>query len=399
MPTIGIIREGKKPEDLRTPLSPKHCNELMQYFPGTTVKVQPSPYRCFSDHDYATAGIELSEDMTDCDILMGVKEVPVEQLIAGKTYFFFSHTIKKQAHNRNLLRAVLQKNIRLIDYETLVWDAGNRIIGFGRFAGIVGTHYAFLMWGKKHSSFYLKPAHQCRDYNELVEQYHELNLPPMRMVLCGDGRVAHGCIELLKKLKIHHVTPEEFLESEYHEPVYVHLRSEDYYTHRYGREWDKSYFYKHPEDHISVFKPYYQKADVLINGVFWKDGIPKFFTSEEMKGEDFRIRIISDITCDIPGPIPSTLRSTTIQEPFYGYNPYSESETEPFLPNSIDVQAVGNLPCELPLDASLEFGEQLIRHVLPSILGPDREHIIEQATIAANGKLMPRYSYLHDFVS
>lgn len=399
MNTIGVIREGKKPYDHRTPLTPHQCVSLQQFFPGTKVLVQPSTHRCFSDEDYSNLGIELKEDLSECDILLGVKEVPVDELIADKTYLFFSHTIKKQAHNRNLLREILHKNIRLVDYETLVWEAGNRIIGFGRFAGLVGTHYALMMWGKKYGYYTMKPAHECKDLAEMIAQYDGVKLPPMRIVLCGDGRVGHGSLELLRKLKVHQVSQEEFLNDDYNEAIYVHLRSEDYYAHRDGRFWDKSDFYKHPEDYKSVFKPFYQKADIMVNAVFWKEGIAPFFTHEEMKGSDFRIKVISDITCDIPGPLPSTLRSTVIGDPFYGYNPLLEKEVQAFLPNVIDIQSVANLPCELPIDASIEFGEQLIRHVLPSLLVEDSENIIKTATIAEAGKLNDRFKYLEDFVA
>ncbi len=398
MKTIAIINEGKTPPDLRTPLTPEQCGAVIQKFPGTKVIVQSSHHRCYSNEAYNKLGIKVVDDVSTADILLGVKEVPVADLIADKTYLFFSHTIKKQPHNRKLLRAVLKKNITLIDYETLVWEAGNRIIGFGRFAGIVGTHYAFSMWGKKYSSYFLKPASACADMNEMYAQYREIILPPIKIVLCGDGRVAHGAIEMLKKLKIHHVTPEEFVENTYDHPVYVQLRSEDYYQRKDGREWDKSDFYKHPEDYRSSFAPYYQVADVMINAVFWKEGIEPFFTKEEMKRSDFNIKVISDITCDVPGPLPSTHRSTTIENPYFGYNALLEKEVTPFTPEVIDVQAVGNLPCELPVDASQEFGEHLIRHVLPYLLLEDTEGIIEGATIARNGSLTGKYAYLKDYV-
>jgi alanine dehydrogenase len=399
MQTLGIIREGKQPYDLRTPLTPQQCIELRERIPSLRVIVQPSPHRCFRDDEYAKLGIEVNEDMSACNVLLGVKEVPIPQLIAGKTYLFFSHTIKKQSYNRPLLRAIIQNNIRLIDYETLIWDSGNRIIGFGRFAGLVGTHYAFLMWGKKYGLYELKPAIECKTYAAMIEQYAGMKLPPMKIVLCGDGRVAHGAIELLKKLKVHHVSQEEFLENNYTEAVYVHLRSEDYYVRKDGREWDKADFYKHPEDYLSCFQPYYRQADVMINAVFWKDGVAPFFTREEMKGADFRIRIISDISCDIPGPLPSTLRPTIIGDPYYGYDPFLEKEVAPFQHNSIDVQAVNNLPCELPVDASYEFGEQLTRHVLPHLFSTQSNEVIKNATITENGMLTEKYRYLSDYVS
>jgi hypothetical protein len=254
------------------------------------------------------------------------------------------------------------------------------------------------MLGKKYGYYSLKPANQLKDYEALLEQYKGLDIPPVRIVVCGDGRVAHGALELMKKLKIHHVSQEEFLEEDYNKPIYVHLRSEDYYAHKDGRPWDKPDFYKHPEDYLSTFKPYYQKADIFINAVFWKEGIAPFFTNEEMKGSDFRIKVISDITCDIPGPVPSTLRSSTIAEPFFGYNVFSESEVMPFLSNVIDVQAVGNLPCELPVDASIEFGEQLKRHVLPLLFMGDKDNILKNATLTNEGQLTEKYHYLQDYV-
>lgn len=398
MKTIGVIREYKQPADLRTPLTPNDCLDLIKRFPGIKIIVQASPFRCFSDDEYRKIGIEVREDVSEADILLGVKEVPYNQLIADKTYLFFSHTIKKQAVNKKMLREILRKNITLIDYETLVWQGGHRIIGFGRFAGIVGAHYAFLMWGLRNKNFSILPANKCKNMDAMYAQYEGLQLPPMKIVLCGDGRVAHGAMEFFKRLKIHHITPEQFLETEYDHPVYVQLRSEDYYAHKDGRGWDKSDFYKHAENYRSTFSPYYRSADVMINAVYWHSKLEPFFTLEEMKNNDFRIKIISDISCDVPGPVPSTVRSTTIAEPFYGFNPFINKETAPFEGQHIDVQAVGNLPCELPIDASIEFGNQLVKNILPYLLLADTDDIIKNATIATAGALTERFSYLTDYV-
>lgn len=395
---IGLIREEKQPADLRVALNPHQCVELMRKFPDVEVVVQSSNWRCFSDDAYRKEGLRIVDDIHECDVLMGIKEIPKEKLIADKTYLFFSHTIKKQPYNRAMLRTILERNIRLIDYECLTWENGSRILGFGRFAGIVGMHNGFLTWGKKFGLYNLKPAYECKNYLDLKFQYKNITLPAIKIAMCGDGRVAHGALELLRYLKIREVTKQEFLEGKFDKPVFVHLRSEDYYARKDGKVWDKSDFYHNPEEYESSFKPYYQVADMMVNAIFWHQGIPAFFTKEEMKESDFNIKVIADITCDLNGPIPSTTKATTIENPVYGYHPFSEKITEPFLKHTVDVMAVGNLPCEVPADASTEFGESILRYVMPHLLNEDTDSIIQRATITEKGSLTDRYQYLADYV-
>ena len=396
---IGIIREGKIPHDKRVAFTPEQCTEITERFPETSLIVQPSAHRCIADELYKNEGLPLQEDLSSCDILFGIKEVPVDELLENKSYLFFSHTIKKQPHNRKLLRTVLERNIRLIDYETLTWSNGSRVLGFGRFAGIVGAHNGFITWGKKHSTFNLKPAYQCANYKEMVDQYANIQLPPLKIVLTGDGRVAHGCLELLDKLGIREVTPREFLEQTFSEPVYVHLVPEDFYAQKDGAVWDKADFYHNPENYVSTFKPYTRVCDLMLNAIFWNERIPRFFSLEDMKARDFKIKVIADISCDINGSIPATLKDTSIEDPVFGYHPLSETMVAPYQPNAIDIMAVSNLPCELPYDASDAFGDQLLKHVLGNLLLNDSDGMIERATIAQNGKLMPRFAYLADYVA
>lgn len=395
---IAILREEKQPPDLRTPLSPQQCLELIRKYPDVEIRVQTASFRCFDDDQYRKEGFEVVEDVTDCDILLGIKEVPKEKLIDGKTYLFFSHTIKKQPANRAMLRKIIEKKISLIDYECLTWENGNRILGFGRFAGIVGMHNGLLTWSKKFELFDLKPAYKCKNYLDLKLQYKNIQLPAVKIALCGDGRVAHGVLELLKYLKIKEVTKDEFLNQSFPFPVFVHLRSEDYYARKDGKIWDKSDFYHCPEEYLSTFEPYQRVTDIMVNAIFWHNGIPAFFTREDMKEANFNIKVIADITCDLNGPIPSTIKATTIENPVYGYHPMSEKETAPFLKHTIDVMAVSNLPCELPADASIEFGESILRYVIPHLLSEDKDSIIERATITLDGKLTDRYRYLADYV-
>jgi len=396
---IGIIREGKIPHDKRVAFTPEQCKELSTRFPDTEVIVQPSEHRCISDDDYIAAGITISEDLSACSILFGIKEVPVDALISDKTYLFFSHTIKKQPHNRKLLRAVLERNIKLVDYETLTWENGSRVLGFGRFAGIVGAHNGLLTWGRKMGLFTLKPAYLCSNYKEMINQYAAITLPPIKIALTGDGRVAHGCLELLDKLNIREVTPREFIEETYPYPVYVHLVPEDFYAQKDGAVWDKSDFYRNPENYVSTFKNYTRHCDLMLNAIFWNERIPRFFSLEDMKARDFNIRVIADISCDINGSIPATLKDTTIEDPVFGYHPLSETIVEPYQKHTIDIMAVSNLPCELPYDASQAFGEQLLKHVVGNLMLRDTGDMIARATIAENGALCHKYAYLSDYVA
>lgn len=399
MPILGLIREGKKPYDKRVALTPEQCLEIIEHFPGTSIIVQSSSHRCIADSEYEKVGIPVKEDISECDVLFGVKEVPVDELIAGKTYFFFSHTIKKQAYNRKLLRTILEKNIRLVDYEPLVSDRGSRVVGFGRFAGIVGAHAGLLAWGKKTKKFDLKAAWQCANYKEMIDQYASVQLGPLKIAICGNGKVAHGCIEVMNKLNIKQVDSNEFLNDQFEHAVFVHLMPEDFYAHKSGKQWDKSDFYQNPESYISSFKPYTKVCDLMMNAIFWNDRIPHFFTKEDMRSEDFKIKVIADISCDINGSIPATLKDTTIEDPVFGYHPFSETIEAPYLSDTIDIMAVSNLPCELPLDASEAFGNQLTKHVIGELLKKENSRMIGDATITRNGELTEKYKYLSDFVA
>lgn len=396
---IALIRERKTPPDERVALTPKQAAEVMKIFPHTEVVAEASPHRCFSDEEYEEAGVKVQDDVSDADILLGIKEVPVDNLIADKTYLFFSHTIKKQPYNRNMLREILKRNIKLVDYETLTWENGSRVLGFGRFAGIVGAYNGLLTWGKKFTRYELEKAHDLKTYDKVKSHIMNVNFPPMKIALCGDGRVAHGSLELLRNAGIREVTREEYLHNNFNVPVFVHLRSEDYYARRDGGMWDKSDFYVHPEEYESTFLKYAEVTDLMINAIYWNEKIPVFFTKENMKSSDFRIKVIADITCDIEGAIPCTTHATSIDDPVYGWHSYYEKETEPYLPNTVDIMAVTNLPCELPADASLEFGQSMVKYVLPFLLREDKDEIIHRATITENGELTERYEYLHDYIA
>jgi len=396
---VGIVREGKVPPDKRVPLTPEQCVEVMNQFSDVEVVVQPSFIRCFKDSEYTDKGIILQEDLSDCDVLLGVKEVKIDDLIPNKIYFFFSHTIKKQAYNRKLLQSMLAKNIQMVDYEVLTNKEGFRIIGFGRFAGLVGAYSGLRAFGLKNELFELKPAHECDDLNEMLQHLDDITLPPVKIAVTGDGRVASGVLEILNHMKIMRVSPEAFLcEEECEDPIFTQLLPNNYAKRKDGAIFDLMHFFKHPKDYENAFHPYTKTTDILIAAAYWDPNAPVLFSAEEMKNPDFQISVISDITCDIEGSIPSTKRAATIDDPYYDYNPFTGELEEAFSnPNNISVQAVDNLPNELPKDASDAFGRSLIDKVFPSLFGEDEDEIIKRASITKDGKLTEKFSYLQDF--
>ncbi|QQS31193.1 MAG: alanine dehydrogenase [Sphingobacteriales bacterium] len=394
---IGIIREEKNPPDNRVPLTPRQCSFIQENFPEVSISVQPSIQRCFADSEYEQAGIEVKEDLTKCHILMGVKEPLPDRLIAGKTYLFFSHTIKKQVSNQKLLQTIIQKNIELIDYECLRYANGKRIIGFGGFAGIVGAHNGLKAYGLKTGLYNLPPAYECGDYEQLKRVYERLILPPMKIALTGAGRVATGAKEVLDFLKIKHISVQEYLNNRYDYPVYVHLHNHDLYRHKKFHSYETHEFYHHPQLFYSTFLPFTSQTDLMINGIYWSPKAPVFFTKSDMNSPDFKIKVIADISCDINGSVPATLRATTIGNPVMGYNPKTQGEDTPYQPHTIDIMAIDNLPNELPRDSSETFGKLLIDHVLAELLQKSSP-IIEHATITKQGMLTELYEYLHDYV-
>jgi len=396
---IAVIREGKNPRDKRVALTPAQCADI-QANHHVKIIVQPSDIRCYTDEEYRTAGIALSDDISGCDVLLGVKEVPIDQLLEDKTYFFFSHTIKEQSYNRKLLQAILKKNIRLIDWETLTNAEGQRLIAFGRFAGMVGAHNALYTYGKRAGIFELPRMKDCKDYAEAQNHYTHLILPPIKIVLTGNGRVANGAAEVLDDMGIRKVSAAEYLGQTFQEAVYVQLGIKDYVRHRDKLDFETTEFYNHPERFESAFGPYLEVSDIFINGIYWDNRAPAFFTLDQMRSSSFHISVIADVTCDIApvSSVPSTIRPSTIAEPIYGYDPLSEQEADPFQPHVVDIMAIDNLPNELPRDASASFGEQFISSILPELIKGERSDVLARASISEKGELTQHFDYLRSFV-
>jgi alanine dehydrogenase len=398
---IGILRETKIPPDRRVPLTPSQVVELKESFPTVDFFVQPSDIRCYTDEEYRYLKIPLREDLSNCDILMGVKEVDRRVLIPGKTYLFFAHVAKKQEHNLELLREILTRKIRLIDYEYLTTDKGQRVVAFGRWAGIVGAYNALRARGIKTNRFKLKPAYQCLDLDEMWAGLRLIRLKPgLKILVTGEGRVASGAMETLGNCHgLVSVSPEDFLSREYDVPVVCQIGPQHYVKHTDGRPFDFNNFVHHPEDYVSDFRKYTKVTDVLVAAHFWDPKSPLFFTREDVEKPDFKISVIGDISCDIDGPIPTTIRATTIAEPFYSYNRTRHCEEEAFRhPDNITVMSIDNLPGELPRDASSDFGKQLMGHVLHDLFSDNDSPMLQRATITSGGTLEPQYSYLTDWV-
>lgn len=397
---IGLIHEGKQPTDRRVALPPAACKEVVERYPQVQIIVQSSDVRCFVDEDYASAGFEVRQDISDCDVLIGIKEVPINRLIPNKIYFFFSHTTKEQPYNRELLRSLLKLHIRMIDYEHLTDQNDRRIIAFGRFAGLVGAYNGLLTYGQKHGLFSLKRAHDCFDLKEMFAQCAKVKLPPIKIALTGGGRVAGGAVETLRAAGIRQVTCRNFVDQQYHEPVFARFKSIDYHYRLDGQPFQLQDFYNDPAAHGSRFWEIAQQAELLIAGAYWHPKAPVLFTPAQMADPAFRINTIADITCDIEGSIPSTKRPSTIEDPVYDYDPKTQTEQPAFSsPAHISVMAVDNLPNELPRDASQAFGRMFVDQVLPDLLYGDPHAKLARATITEEGKLTDAYAYLQGFVN
>lgn len=391
-----MIREGKVPHDNRVALTPAHCKWLHMNFDDVKVIAQRSPGRCYTDVEYTRAGVEVKEDLSECNLLLGIKEVPVDMLLEGKTYMFFSHTKKLQPANQKLFRALLDKKNTLIDYECLEHEDGTRIIGFGFFAGIVGAHNGMMVYGKRTGTFKLTRVSSVNSFQKLVHTYFGLKLPNIKIAVTGTGRVAHGVLEIMNLLGIHEVEPEEFLEKEFAYPVYVHLKGADLYVHKETGKYVRNDFHSNPQNYNCRFTDYLSQTDILMNGIYWEKNIPRLFELEDLARNDFRIKTIADITDDRNGSVPCNLGDSTIEDPVYGVDRNSFERTSPYLPNSVDVMAVGNLPNELPRDASRYFGEQMIKHVLDDIrLGGSKT--IDKATMIKAGKINEPFMYMKGY--
>ena len=395
---FGLIREQKNPPDRRVVLSPEACQKVLSAYEEARIIVEPSPIRTFTDQEYIAAGVEVVSKMQECDVLLGVKEVPIENLIPNKKYFFFSHTIKKQSYNRKLLRAILNKNIELYDHEVITNEKGIRLVAFGRYAGIVGAYNGFRAFGIKNNIYKLPKAEKLADQHALISELKKIPLPNIKVLLTGKGRVGNGAKEMLDGMNLKEVGVKAYLETTFDHAVYCQIDVDEYNLRKDGTKGNMQDFFDNPGEYRSNFFRFAKVTDFYIAGHFYGDGAPFLFTREDAKQPEFKINTVADISCDIDGPVASTLRASTIADPIYGYDPASESETNYKNNNAIAVMAVDNLPAELPRNASDGFGDAFVKHVIPAFFNKDADGILERARMTKNGKLTKRYAYLKDYV-
>ena len=395
---IGLIKERKNPPDRRVVFSPEELQIAKEKFPNITFKIESSEVRVFPDDTYQNAGFEVVTDMTTCDVLIGVKEVPIDALLPNKKYFFFSHTIKKQPYNQKLLKAIVEKNIELYDHETIVDEKNRRLIGFGRYAGIVGAYNGFRAFGQKFELFNLPKAETLPDQTALIQRLKRLTLPNIKIVLTGNGKVGMGAKEMLDAMKITEVSVDDFLTKKYAQAVYTQIDVLDYNKRKDGQKRDNLDFYNNPTEYISDFERFTKVSDMFIAGHFYGNNAPAIVTQEMLNAKDCKIQVVADISCDVAGPVACTLRSSTIAEPFYGYLPSEHTEVNITHPAAITVMAVDNLPCELPKDASEGFGKMFLENVLPAFITNDEKGVLKRAKITENGKLTERFEYLSDYL-
>ena len=395
---FGLIKERKNPPDHRVVLSPGACQNVLSQFPEAEIQVEPSEIRVFSDEEYVNSGLTLNSEMASCSVLLGVKEVPISALIPERTYFFFSHTIKKQPYNRNLLRALLEKNIEFYDHEVLTDTSGTRLVAFGRYAGIVGAYNGFLTYGLKSGLFHLPRAYSLKDQDALIDELRKLDLPAIKVLLTGCGRVGNGAREMLEGMGLREVGVADYLSETFQEPVYCQIDVMDYNKRKDGQPGEKADFFANPQNYESDFFKFARVTDLFMAGHFYGQGSPYLFTRDDARHPSFRIRVVADISCDIDGPVAATIRASTIANPVYGYDPIAETETDYKNANAIAVMAIDNLPAELPRDASEGFGQAFSTHIIPAFFNGDADGILERARMTKNGKLTPRYTYLQNYV-
>lgn len=396
---IGIIKETKTPVDNRVALTPSQVAELNKKYPNHRIIVESSDVRAFTDDEYRHCGVEVVDDLSDCDILFGIKEAKIESLIPNKHYVFFGHIAKMQAYNRPLIQAMMEKRLTFSDYEYLVDDNNQRVCAFGWWAGVVGVYYTLRGYGLKTKTYSLPKPDITFTLDELLNNLSNVELPAVKILVTGNGRVSHGAQYVLNHIKAKQLSEREFLTSNQVDSIsFAVAGAESLVKSNNNEPFDSLDFRSNPKNYHSDFMRWAKATDILICAHFWAADAPVYLSAEDLKNPDLRIRMIGDVTCDIMGSIQSTLRSSTHAAPYYDYNPVTEKEEAAFSSShNISVMAVDTCPNALPKDTSKYFGDMLTEHVFTPLLEGRDSAVIERSTIVRDGELTERFSYLKAF--
>ncbi len=433
---IGIRKENKYPTEKRAPISPAQVEYLVRE-KKVKVTIEPSEQRVYRDEEYRQAGAEISEDLNGCNLIFGVKEIPVESFLPDRAYCFFSHTIKGQPYNMPMLQHILETGVTLIDYEKVTNEAGKRLIFFGPFAGYAGMINSLstlgnrLKWEGLQTPF--SDIQQARDYDSLDaaraairnagRQIADAGLPeelsPLIIGFTGDGQVSHGAQEIFDLLPFEEIRPEQlegFMKKggfSRHLLYKVVFREPDMFRPlNPEHSFDLQEYYNFPENYVSKFEAYIPYLTVLVNGIYWDERYPRLLTKEFLRTDyrmnpNRRLRVVGDITCDIEGSIECNVKSTNSRNPVYVYEPLSDVTRDGWEGEGPVILAVDKLPSELPREATVSFGEALLPFVpalaaadftaeFPELQIPSE---MKRAVIAHQGQLTPDYRYLSGFLA
>ena len=396
---ISLIKETKNPVDNRVALSPKQVAELNKKYPQHEIVVQASDIRAFSDEEYRGEGVRVVENVEDCDILFGIKEAKIESLIPNKHYFFFGHIAKMQEYNRPLLQAFMQKHITFCDYEYLVDDNNIRVCAFGWWAGVVGVYYTLRGYGLKHKLYELPKPDRRFTLTQLLESLKGIQLPKVKLLVTGAGRVSQGAQHVLENIGAHKMTEEEYLSDVPIDTLSYCVADVDRLVRRKdGAAFSWNDFTHNAKAYESDFMRWAKKTDMLVCAHFWGPDAPVYLSEEDLRNKEMRIRMIGDVTCDIKGSVKSTIRPATHDDPYYDYNPITEKDEPAFSsPDSISVMAVDTCPNALAMDTSEYFGSMLMKHVFEPLLKGEHSDVVDRSMILKEGQLTSRFSYLKDF--
>lgn len=403
---IGILRETKNPVDNRVALIPSQISRLMKEYPKSVFKVQPSELRAYTDEEYKAEGIQIDENLSDCDLILGIKEASINTLIPFKHYLFFGHIAKKQEYNIPLFKTFIEKGITFSDYEYLVDEKGKRLVAFGWYAGVVGLYYTLQGWGYRTGRYSLPKPDVHFNVETEIEALKGIckHLSKIKILVTGNGRVSHGVQYILDAIGAQRLSINEYLtKPEVKSLSYCVASHEDLVSplDQFCNE-DSNSFRLNPENYKSEFQKFTTTTDILLSCHFWDNRAPVYLSSKELSDPMLRIKMIGDVTCDIMGSIHSTIRSSSHDEPFYDYNPATGQEEKAFSSSkNISVMAVDTCPNAMPRITSEFFGEKLIELVLCELLQTNRDHseVLDRATILKEGKLTTNFVYLESYVN